>query len=159
MLCLRDSQNVNSWKMLSTLPKKLTKKGFLTATILQLSVIIQEQKRVPLQSNPWHEQAHWCCSSLIQQEVARENQSLLCEHWRSSCWYLYQKSSTSIVWEVQDSTWTDIMKMKAMISSSAWLNVFNSSIRLQIVMLGRLLMTSNIRNPKTMYYLHRRGSV
>jgi hypothetical protein len=51
------------------------------------------------------------------------------------------------------------MKMKAMISSSAWLNVFNSSIRLQIVMLGRLLMTSNIRNPKTMYYLHRRGSV
>jgi hypothetical protein len=38
-------------------------------------------------------------------------------------------------------------------------NLFKFSIRLQILILRRVLTRSNITNPKTEYYLHYRGSV
>jgi hypothetical protein len=48
MLCLRESQKQNSCKMISNLPTKLTKQSSI-ARILQFSVIIQVQERLPAQ--------------------------------------------------------------------------------------------------------------
>jgi hypothetical protein len=53
---MRKSQQFNSFKILSTLPIKLTKQSSISR-ILQFSVIIQVQERLPGRSNPLHEES------------------------------------------------------------------------------------------------------